>query len=59
MIAYKLDSHYCDETLDTTQWDRFLEQEIIRITPENECDAVIIEYSEYVEKLEGFSESHL
>jgi len=29
------------------------------MTPENERDAVIIEYSEYVGKLEGFSESHL
>src|SRR6266540_477200 len=59
MVAYKLDPHYCGETLDATQWDGFLEQEIIQMTPENEHDAVIIEYSEYVEKLEGFLESHL
>ena len=59
MVAYKLNPHYCGETLDATQQDGFLKQEIIRMTPENERDAVIIEYSEYVGKLEGFSESHL
>ena len=59
IIVYKLDSHYCDEILDTIQWDGFLKQEIIRITPKNERDAVIIKYSKYVGKLEGFSESHL
>jgi len=59
MVAYKLDPQYCGETLDATQWDRFLEQEIIRMTPENERDAIIMEYSEYVGKLGGFSDDHL
>ncbi len=59
MVAYKLDPYYCGETLDAIQWDRFLEQEIIWMISENEYDVVIIEYSEYVGKLEGFSESYL
>jgi hypothetical protein len=59
MVAYKLDPQYCGETLNATQWDRFLEHKIIQMTPENEHDAIIMEYSEYVGKLGGFSENHL
>ncbi|CAI2196109.1 9505_t:CDS:2, partial [Funneliformis geosporum] len=34
-------------------------QEIILMVPENKRDAIIIEYSEYVRKLEEFSKEHL
>ena len=59
MVTYKLDSYYYDKLLNPMQQDRFLKQEIIRIVSENKYDAMIIKYSEYVRKLERFSEEYL
>ena len=59
MVTYKLDLYYYDKLLNPMQQDRFLKQEIIRIVSENKYDAMIIKYSEYVRKLERFSEEYL
>ncbi|CAI2163552.1 6977_t:CDS:2 [Funneliformis geosporum] len=58
MVACNLDPYYRDELLNPTQSDGILE-EIIRMTPENKHDAIIVEYSEYIGKLGGFSNKHL
>lgn len=59
LVAYQLDPKYRGEILDAERCDPIIEREILRLVPEGKEDQVLMEYSEYVGKLGGFSDDHL
>src|SRR5688572_6922546 len=59
LLAYQLDPKYHGELLNTNKCDLIIEHEILRLAPENKKDEVLIEYSDYIRKLGGFSDDHL
>lgn len=59
LLAYQLDPKYRGELLNANKCDSIIEREILRLAPENKKDEVLIEYSDYIGKLGGFSDDHL
>ena len=45
--------------LNANECDSIIEHEILCLTPEDNKDEVLIEYSDYIGKLGGFSDNHL
>ncbi len=58
-MAYQLDLKYHDELFNANQCDLIIKCEILYLTSEDKKNKVLIEYSNYVRKFEGFSDDHL
>ncbi len=59
LLVYQLDPKYRDELLNANQCDLIIEHEILRLTPDDKKNEVLMEYSDYVRKFEGFLDDHL
>ena len=59
LLSYQLDPKYRGEILNAERCDLIIEREILHLVPEGKEDQVLIEYSDYVGKLGGFSNDHL
>jgi len=59
LLAYQLDPKYRGEILNADRCDPIIEREILRLVPEGKENQVLMEYSDYIGKLGGFSDDHL
>ena len=59
LLVYQLDPKYRDELLNANQYNLIIEREILRLTSEDKKNEILMEYSDYIEKFEGFSDDHL
>ena len=59
LLAYQLDSKYRGKLLNANQCNSIIKHKILRLTPKDKKNEVLMEYSDYVRKFGRFSDDHL
>ncbi len=59
LLAYQLDSKYRGKLLNANQCNSIIKHKILRLTPKDKKNEVLMEYSDYVRKFGGFLNDYL
>ena len=59
LLAYQLDSKYRGKLLNANQCNSIIKHKILRLTPKDKKNEVLMEYSDYIKKFRGFLNNHL